>query len=114
MHECPNCGFNIQEDNIEKCPNCSFNFNYLLFFFKRLRDKLTCSGLISLIFNLLIISSDIKVWTASYGVLLFKIVLLVEFMWEAMRSQSSCVKLLKEEYLQIPICQAGLLYETLY
>ena len=74
-------------------------FNYLLFFFKRLRDKLTCSGLISLIFNLLIISSDIKVWTASYGVLLFKIVLLVEFMWEAMRSQSSCVKLLKEEYL---------------
>ena len=30
MHECPNCGFNIQEDNIEKCPNCSFNFNYLL------------------------------------------------------------------------------------
>lgn len=30
MHECPNCGFEIQEDFKDRCPNCGFNFNYLL------------------------------------------------------------------------------------
>ena len=28
MHTCPNCNFELTEE--EKCPNCGFNFNYFL------------------------------------------------------------------------------------
>ena len=27
MHECPNCGYLIEEDNIYVCPQCEFDFN---------------------------------------------------------------------------------------
>lgn len=27
MHECPQCGFNIEDINIEICPECGFDFN---------------------------------------------------------------------------------------
>lgn len=27
MHECPQCGFNIEDSSIEICPNCQFDFN---------------------------------------------------------------------------------------
>lgn len=30
MFECPNCGFIIEQEEMECCPKCSFNFNYLL------------------------------------------------------------------------------------
>lgn len=30
MHECPQCGFEMQDDSMEKCPKCGFNFNYVL------------------------------------------------------------------------------------
>ena len=30
MHECPQCGFNIEDSSIEICPKCSFDFNATL------------------------------------------------------------------------------------
>lgn len=30
MHECPNCGFDMEDDSLETCPKCGFNFNYYL------------------------------------------------------------------------------------
>lgn len=27
MHDCPNCGFTINDMNKEICPNCNFDFN---------------------------------------------------------------------------------------
>ena len=30
MFECPKCGFDIEDDDLEKCPKCGFNFNTLL------------------------------------------------------------------------------------
>ena len=30
MHECPNCGFQIEDSGLEICPNCNFNFSSTL------------------------------------------------------------------------------------
>ena len=27
MHECPECGFSIQDSSLEICPECGFDFN---------------------------------------------------------------------------------------
>ena len=27
MHECPNCGFEIEDTEVEICPKCNFDFN---------------------------------------------------------------------------------------
>lgn len=29
MHQCPNCGYEIEPD-LECCPQCAFNFNFML------------------------------------------------------------------------------------
>lgn len=44
MHDCPQCGYTIEDEGCERCPECGFNFNYLLDCPHKLSNKCIHNG----------------------------------------------------------------------